>query len=313
MANIKVLEAGLFTSIQDLGRRAYMRFGIPIGGVMDEFSAVVANFLVGNEAQEALLEMTYTGTRLEFLESMHIAITGANLNPQINDQDIANWESHDVKKGDILSFGRLGEGVRAYVAFSGTIDVPVVCGSKATDVRTRMGGLQGRVLQNGDVLNIIVRPEHKLKKVPQNLQPHYPPSASLWVLLGPQEHYFNPASLSDFLSMPYTIKVRSNRMGICLEGQQLAYKEHIEMISEPLVVGSIQVPSDGQPIVLMADCQTMGGYPKIATLLKNSLGTLAQMRPNDKVSFVAVSMQEAQKKYQEFYARLHALRAQLKV
>ncbi|WP_121021547.1 5-oxoprolinase subunit C family protein [Helicobacter vulpis] len=313
MVNVKVLEAGLFTSIQDLGRKGYMRFGIPVGGVMDEFSASVANFLVGNAASQALLEMTYVGARLEFLEEMHIAITGANLTPKLNDQDIANWESHRVKKGDVLSFGGLVAGVRAYVAFSGSIDVPAMCGSKATDVRARMGGLRGRALQNGDGLHIVVRPEYRLRRVPEDSRPCYLSSADLRVCLGPQEERFTPSSLHDFLQTEYTIKVRSDRMGICLEGSQLAYRDSTEMISEPLVMGSVQVPPDGQPIVLMADCQTTGGYPKIATLLKAALITLAQMRPKDRVRFMATSVQDAQKQYQEFYARLCALKAQIQV
>lgn len=303
MSNIRVLEGGLCTTIQDLGRVGYLKFGIPVCGVMDEFSASVANFLVGNPRQEALLEMHYTGAHLEFLESMHIAITGADLSPKLNDQVIFNWESYAIKPGDVLSFGMPQSGTCAYIAFSGALNVPKVHGSKATCMHAQMGGLLGRKLQRDDALSVQVRTEIKKRYLEEPYRPLYRSHASLPVILGPQDHYFSDQTIRRFLQAEYRLS-RGDRMGIFLEGATLERPEGIEMISEPLVMGSMQVPANGQPIVLMADRQTMGGYPKIATLLKESIVTLAQMRPNDGVHFVACSLGCAQEKYQAFYQNL---------
>ncbi|WP_104706879.1 5-oxoprolinase subunit C family protein [Helicobacter bizzozeronii] len=310
MSSIRVLQGGLCTTIQDLGRLGYARFGIPAAGVMDEFSASVANFLVGNSREYALLEMHYVGACLEFLEPMHIAIGGANLSPKINDCVVFNWESYVVKPGDILSFGIPQSGVCAYVAVSGVLDVPSVHGSKSTYMHAQMGGFWGRKLQKGDLLSVQVRPENKKRHLAEHYRPLYHAHASLPVILGPQDSCFSEQTIRQFCQTPYQIS-KGDRMGIFLEGPSLEWHTHAEIISEPLVVGSVQVPSNGKPIVLMADRQTMGGYPKIATLTKESLVTLAQMRPRDEVHFVPYSIEHAQERYRAFYQHLEHIVASL--
>ncbi|WP_104695942.1 5-oxoprolinase subunit C family protein [Helicobacter salomonis] len=310
MANVRVLEGGLCSSVQDFGRVGFLRYGIPTCGVMDEFSASVANLLVGNARDQALLEMLYTGARLEFLEPMYIAIGGADLKPQLNEVAIFNWESYEVRPGDVLSFGGLRAGVCAYLAFSGVLEVPQVHGSKATFMRGQMGGFEGRKLQKGDMLHVQVRPESKKRRLSKHGRPAYHPHATLHVILGPQEHYFSSQTINSFLQTPYRLS-RGDRMGIFLEGPVLEWQEKSEMISEPLVLGSVQVLPNGQPLVLMADRQTMGGYPKIATLIKESVIALAQLRPQSSVRFVACSIEEAQKKYCAFYENLAHIAASL--
>ncbi|CRF41515.1 biotin-dependent carboxyltransferase family protein [Helicobacter ailurogastricus] len=312
MSSVRVLEAGLCTSIQDLGRRGYQEFGIPVSGVMDEFSASVANFLVGNERGQALLEMTYTGGALEFLEPMQIALTGAHLSPKLNGEEIFNWESYAVKAGDILQFGQLLSGARAYLAFSGNLGVPLVHGSKSTYMRAGIGGFCGRALQKGDELLIQTHPAQKKRHLPEKHRPIYHKQASLPALLGPEAHYFSLKSVRRFFASAYKISPRADRMGICLEGEPLERLLQTELVSNPLVLGSVQVPSSGQPIVLMADRQTLGGYPKIATLLKESVIALAQMLPGQVVRFIPLRLEQAQKRYCAFYKNLAHLQEILK-
>ncbi|MFC3846994.1 biotin-dependent carboxyltransferase family protein [Helicobacter baculiformis] len=303
MSSVRVLEGGLCTTIQDLGRRGMLGFGIPACGVMDVFSASVANLLMGNSRDEALLEMFYTGASLEFLKPMHIAIGGADLSPKLNGMAICNWESYAVKPGDILSFGGLKMGVCAYVAFSGVLEVPQVHGSKATFMRAQMGGFLGRKLQKGDILPIRAYPGCQKRSLQERYRPLYPSCAHLHAVLAPQDHYFDTQSMECFLHAPYSLS-RGDRMGIFLEGPTLSASQGAEMISEPLALGSIQVLPNGQPLILMADRQTVGGYPKIATLTLESVIALAQMRPKNSVHFVPCSVAEAQEKYRAFYQNL---------
>ncbi|BCZ17819.1 urea carboxylase [Helicobacter sp. NHP19-003] len=312
MPSIRVLKAGLCTTIQDLGRVGYQAFGIPVSGVMDTFSACVANFLVGNAKEQALLEMTYTGDSLEFLKPMQIAITGANLSPKLSGVAISNWESYGVEAGDILEFGRLVDGARAYLAFSGGVQVPLVQGSRATYVRAKIGGFLGRALQKGDELFIAPSPPQKKRLLPQKHRPLYAKETSLPALLGPEVHYFSLQSVRRFFHSAYIISPRADRMGICLEGAVLERRLQTELVSNPLVLGSVQVPNNGQPIVLMADRQTLGGYPKIATLLKESVIALAQMLPGQKVHFIPLKLEQAQERYKGFYENLAHLQEVLK-
>lgn len=309
--NVKVIKAGACTTVQDLGRIGYQKFGIPVAGVMDEFSASVANYLVGNKREEAVLEVTYLGPSLEFQEEMVIAITGAALSPKLNDMGIANWESLRVQKGDVLSFGGVKSGVRAYIAFAGSIDVPVINGSKSTLMKSKIGGFQGRMLQNGDFLSIQVRQEEKLKRVDERYLPKYEHHNRIHVCLGPQDDYFTEKGIANFFQKPYTITANADRMGIRLEGESIEHKEKADIISDAAMIGSIQVPADGKPIILMADRQTTGGYTKIGTVIKEDIVKLAQMGPNHTIQFEEITMEKAQQKYRDFYKNLKELQLNL--
>ncbi|MFC1239379.1 5-oxoprolinase/urea amidolyase family protein [Treponema vincentii] len=309
--SIKVIRPGACTTVQDLGRIGYQKFGIPVAGVMDEFAASVANFLVGNERNEAVLEITYLGPTLEFQEDMLIGIAGANVSPKLNGVPVPVWEGFTVKKGDVLSFGSVKGGVRAYIAFAGSIDVPLVNGSKSTLMKSKIGGFQGRMLQAGDELSICVRQGTCPQRLPAHFIPIYPHSNDIAVCLGPQDDYFTEQGISDFFGQPYTITANADRMGIRLDGAAVAHKTKADIISDAAVIGSIQVPADGKPIILMADRQTTGGYAKIGTVIKEDIIKLAQMASNDTIQFRRISMEEAQQKYRTFYQKLEEIRSSL--
>ena len=309
--SIKVIRPGACTTIQDLGRIGYQKFGIPVAGVMDEFAASVANFLVGNERNEAVLEITYLGPTLAFQEEMLIGIAGADVSPKLNGAPVPVWESFTVKKDDVLSFGSVKSGVRAYIAFAGSIDVPPVNGSKSTLMKSKIGGFQGRMLQAGDELAICVRHGSVPQRLPARFIPVYPHSNDISVCLGPQDDYFTEQGISDFFRQPYTITANADRMGIRLDGAAVAHKTKADIISDAAVIGSIQVPADGKPIILMADRQTTGGYAKIGTVIKEDIIKLAQMASKDTVQFRRISMEDAQQKYRAFYQKLEEIQKAL--
>ena len=309
--SIKVIRPGACTTIQDLGRIGYQKFGIPVAGVMDEFAASVANFLVGNERNEAVLEITYLGPTLAFQEEMLIGIAGADVSPKLNGVPVPVWESFAVKKDDVLSFGSVKSGVRAYIAFAGSIDVPPVNGSKSTLMKSKIGGFQGRMLQAGDELAICVRHGSVPQRLPARFMPVYPHSNDISVCLGPQDDYFTEQGIADFFRQPYTITANADRMGIRLDGAAVAHKTKADIISDAAVIGSIQVPADGKPIILMADRQTTGGYAKIGTVIKEDIIKLAQMASKDTVQFRRISMEDAQQKYRAFYEKLEEIQKAL--
>ena len=309
--SIKVIRPGACTTIQDLGRIGYQKFGIPVAGVMDEFAASVANFLVGNERNEAVLEITYLGPTLAFQEEMLIGIAGADVSPKLNGVPVPVWESFTVKKDDVLSFGSVKSGVRAYIAFAGSIDVPPVNGSKSTLMKSKIGGFQGRMLQAGDELAICVRHGSVPQRLPARFIPVYPHSNDISVCLGPQDDYFTEQGIADFFRQPYTITANADRMGIRLDGAAVTHKTKADIISDAAVIGSIQVPADGKPIILMADRQTTGGYAKIGTVIKEDIIKLAQMASKDTVQFRRISMEDAQQKYRAFYEKLEEIQKAL--
>lgn len=309
--NIKVTRPGACTTVQDLGRIGYQKFGIPVAGVMDEFAASVANFLVGNERNEAVLEITYLGPTLAFQEEMLIGIAGADVSPKLNGTPVPVWESFTVKKDDVLSFGSVKSGVRAYIAFAGFIDVPLVNGSKSTLMKSKIGGFQGRMLQAGDELSVCVRHGAVPQRLPARFIPAYPHSNEIAVCLGPQDDYFTEQGIADFFRQPYTITANADRMGIRLEGIAVVHKAKADIISDAAVIGSIQVPADGKPIILMADRQTTGGYAKIGTVIKEDIVKLAQMASKDTIQFRRISMEDAQQKYRAFYQKLEEIRKSL--
>ncbi|MGP1431380.1 MAG: biotin-dependent carboxyltransferase family protein [Treponema sp.] len=309
--SIKVIRPGVCTTIQDLGRIGYQKFGIPVAGVMDEFAASVANFLVGNERNEAVLEITYLGPTLAFQKEMLIGIAGADVSPKLNGTPVPVWESFTVTKDDVLSFGSVKSGVRAYIAFAGSIDVPPVNGSKSTLMKSKIGGFQGRMLQAGDELAICVRHGSVPQRLPARFIPVYPHSNDISVCLGPQDDYFTEQGIADFFRQPYTITANADRMGIRLDGAAVAHKTKADIISDAAVIGSIQVPADGKPIILMADRQTTGGYAKIGTVIKEDIIKLAQMASKDTVQFCRISMEDAQQKYRAFYQKLEEIQKTL--
>lgn len=314
MPSIKLLSSGLCTTIQDIGRIGFQQYGIPVSGVMDEFAFTVANYLVDSDKNNAVLEIPYLGPKIEFDCDISIAITGANLSPKINNLDIAMWRKLDIKKGDILSFGTVKNGARAYIAFAGEIDVPFVNGSKSTLLKSKLGGFEGRQLKLGDIISIKnPRILNKRRILESKYIPTYSNFEEIKIVLGPQDEYFTEKGISTFLNSEYEITKDFDRMGMRLSGEIIEHKDKADIISDAAVFGSIQVPGNGQPIILLADRQTTGGYTKIATVIKSDLSKLAQMSPNYKIKFKKLSIEEAQEEYLNFYKKLDEIKESFEI
>ena len=296
MSSIDVINGGILTTIQDSGRYGYQELGIPTSGVMDDYNYRLANILVGNKLDEAVFEMTFFGPTLKFNENLIIAITGSSMNPKINGELAPMYETIKVKKGDTLQFGKVNEGIRSYLAFGGSIDVPVVNGSKSTHIKTKMGGIEGRALKAKDEINIKKSNEKTMRKIPEKYIPKISHCNILRIVLGPQDDYFTEKGIHDlFRSGGYQVTKDFDRMGIRLKGTAIEHKETADIISDGTTFGSIQVPANGQPIILVADRQTTGGYTKIGNVITADLHKLAQMTFLDKVLFQEIKIEEAQK------------------
>lgn len=296
MSSIDVINGGILTTIQDSGRYGYQELGIPTSGVMDDYNYRLANILVGNKLDEAVFEMTFFGPTLKFNENLIIAITGSNMNPKINGELAPMYETIKVKKGDTLQFGKVNEGIRSYLAFGGSIDVPIVNGSKSTHIKTKMGGIEGRALKAKDEINIKKSKEETMRKIPEKYIPKISHCNILRIVLGPQDDYFTEKGIHDlFRSGGYQVTKDFDRMGIRLKGTAIEHKETADIISDGTTFGSIQVPANGQPIILVADRQTTGGYTKIGNVITADLHKLAQMTFLDKILFQEIKIEEAQK------------------
>ena len=296
METIKILDAGLLTTVQDLGRYGFQRYGVSASGVMDEYSAKIANKLVGNKVGEAVLETTLKGVQIEFLQNTAVAITGGNCDVTLNGTKIELWQSYLVNRGDILKMGICRSGLRNYLAFAGGIDVPIIMNSKSTNLKAKVGGFNGRKLMTGDILSVGVGS----LEAPLTLNKHYIPTYSkdikVGVILGQQDDYFTEAGIKTFLNETYTVTQESDRMGIRLSsvsGATIEHKNGADIISDGITFGAIQVPGSGQPIVMMADRQTTGGYTKIGNVISSDLAKLAQATPGTKVKFVEYTLEQA--------------------
>ena len=296
METIKILDAGLLTTVQDLGRYGFQRYGVSASGVMDEYSAKIANKLVGNKVGEAVLETTLKGVQIEFLQNTAVAITGGNCDVTLNGTKIELWQSYLVNRGDILKMGICRSGLRNYLAFAGGIDVPIIMNSKSTNLKAKVGGFNGRKLMTGDVLSVGVGS----LEAPLTLNKHYIPTYSkdikVGVILGQQDDHFTEAGIKTFLNETYTVTQESDRMGIRLSsvsGATIEHKNGADIISDGITFGAILVPGSGQPIVMMADRQTTGGYTKIGNIISSDLAKLAQATPGTKVKFVEYTLEQA--------------------
>ncbi len=294
-ASVEIIKTGVQLSIQDNGRRGYAAFGVSESGAIDKFSYQIANALLENDDNVAVLELLYGGAELIFKEDCQIALTGADCGASLNGKTLANWQSHTIKQGDNLKFGFAQSGLRAYIAVGGGVDCPLVLGSRATDVKTGIGGLNGENLKAGDLLAFKAKKRTINSRLPVEYIPKYSEKLEIRVIWGPQADYFPVETKEKFLSSTYTIMPESDRMGYRLKGEVLEPLAGADIISDAIVFGSIQVSNNGQPIVMMADHQTTGGYAKIATVITADLDKLAQARADSKVSFKVITIEEAQK------------------
>lgn len=318
MAAIETLEIifpGIMTSVQDLGRHGYGRFGVAPSGALDSFALRIANLLVGNSEDQACLETMLLGPGIKVLTDVVIAVTGGDLQPSRNKQPIEMWRSHAFKKGDVLSFGNAVNGFRAYIAVAGGIGVPRVMGSRSTNLPSGFGGYQGRILKKEDIL-VCAEPRGPMKGAGRKFNPNWIPSYSdklkLRVVWGPQDDHFTDDSRHAFLNSIYRMSQDSDRTGIRLEGQEILRKPDIEasIISEGVIAGSIQIPGDGKPIIILGETVT-GGYRKIATVISADLSSLGQIKPGDGIQFAVVSLDEAHLALQEMQDRITDLKRKI--
>ena len=314
MKAFQAVKPGLFTTVQDLGRYGFLRYGVPISGAMDTFSLVAANLLVGNSQNDACLETTLIGPELQALVPTQIAVTGGSCSPKINDQSIPMWQTVNVQEGDVLSFDRMENGCRAYIALRGGIDVPLMLGSRSTYVRGGFGGTAGRQLKVGDAIESFkVSPIKTRYALLNELIPQFTSNAVVHVILGPQDNMFTDEGIETFLSNSYKTTLESDRMGYRLNGPLIEHKGKADIVSDALLPGAVQVPKDGKPIVIMRDAQTTGGYPKIAVVASSDLCLLGQAKPNDVIEFSKVTIRQAQKKGNEYSKMLNSPHQKLRV
>lgn len=293
---IRILDPGTLTTIQDGGRYGHLRSGIPPSGPMDRDAFVLANRLAGNDDNAAALECTLRGPRFSVEAACAIAITGAEMPVTVNAIPAARWATLHLQAGDIVKLGVAHRGVRGYIAVSGGIDVPLVLGSRATFLRGRLGGLHGRALRRDDALAIRPAPLPRARRLVPRHVPAYPDEVLVHVVLGPQHDRFTPAGVNVLLEGLYQVSPHSDRMGLRLEGPPIEHTRGADIVSDAIAAGSIQVPGNGQPIVLLADRQSTGGYTKIATVCSFDLARLGQLRPGQSLRFRAITVAAAHRR-----------------
>ncbi|CAH0344331.1 biotin-dependent carboxyltransferase family protein [Bacillus sp. CECT 9360] len=324
---ITITKPGLLTSIQDLGRYGFQKFGVIASGVMDPISHRIANLLVGNEENAPTIEITLLGPTIEFNESALISICGGDLSPTIDGKPVRLWRSVLVKKGSTLQFGKCRSGCRAYLAVAGGYVVQSIMQSKSTYLRAEIGGFNGRALQAGDQVSFNPPGELSTKVIQylaRNLSPHAfvqsewsvasdlipnnKNSPSIQVIKGRQFDLFTKESQNMLFENVFEITSQSDRMGYRLKGSILSLDKAEEMISEAVNFGTIQVPADGNPIVLLADRQTTGGYPKIGQIATVDLPLLAQGKPGDRIRFAELTHEDAELLYLEKEVQMQRLK-----
>lgn len=304
---LKMLKSGLQTTVQDLGRTGFQKYGVIASGAMDPYAHRLANLLVGNNEQAATLEITLVGPVIEFMEDALIALCGGDLSPQLDGDAIRTWRTLTVRKGSTLTFGEPRLGTRCYLAISGGIDVPPVMGSRSTYLRAKIGGFQGRALKKGDELPVgpITPQQTALQQHSENefdwlLAPvRYFEEPVIRMMPGRQFDLFDEDSQKRIFSEAFAVSANSDRMGYRLKGASLSLETPAELISEAVAFGSVQVPADGNPIILLADRQTTGGYPKIGQVASVDLPLISQLKQGQQLRFKPISLADAQQRWIE--------------
>lgn len=298
---IRILKPGMFTTVQDLGRTGYQSQGFGVAGAMDVRSFKIANLLLDNAENEPVLEAALIGPRIEFTSATIIAITGADMQPVINQKPVPMYTAIYVNKGDILQLGSARYGSHSYIAFSSYLDIPVVMGSRSTNCRSSIGGFKGRRLNEEDFIGFRKKRRYLPYFLSRKLKgdSFTAKEVVLRVVMGPQDSLFTRQGIETFLNSTYTVTADFDRMGCRLDGPYIACKESVDIISDGTAFGAIQVTAHGKPIVLLADRQTTGGYAKIATVATVDIPKLVQRKTDQKVRFQAISVKEAQRLLRE--------------
>ena len=303
-----VLRSGFLSSVQDLGRTGHRASGVSLGGALDPHALAVANLLVGNKVPAAGIEATLGELRIRFEDERLVAWAGGDFIVRVGGAEIAAGHAAVVRNGEELRMTAPHRGARAWLAISGGIDVPMVLGSRATDLRTNFGGLDGRALRDGDVLALGDRTaatDRIMRKIgaarsaswrgPTEWISPAPRHPFLRIVRGVDWSCFAETALNAFAKEAFLVTAESDRMGVRLTGAPLVRLSDEDLVSEAVTPGTIQVPPSGQPILLLGDCQTIGGYPKIAHVITVDLPSAAQLSPGDEVRFAEVALAEAQR------------------
>ncbi len=302
-AALLAVEPGPYVTVQDTGRRGWRRFGVATAGAMDLISLTFANALAGNPPETAALEFAHVGGAWEITaESCRIAVTGGDFKVTCDDVPLASWQSHVVRRGQRLMIGGAPDAVWGYLAVAGGFDVKQRLGSRATHLRSGLGGMDGRLLAAGDALPLLCTQaaDGSERRVFAPGRPRWP----LRVVLGPQQDFFDQDVIESFLGATYRVTHRADRMGTWLEGPRIEHARGYNVLSDGLVPGCIQIPGAGQPVVLLMDCQTVGGYPKLATIITADLPRFVQTRPGGQVRFTAIDVDAAHRFYRSYSARI---------
>jgi antagonist of KipI len=297
---LAIVRPGPFTTVQDLGRPGHGRLGVPPSGAADSLALRIANRLVGNPDSAAAIEFTLVGPAVRFETDACAALAGSRFAAKLDGRGAPHLESFSVRRGQVLDIGQTTEGARGVLAVNGGIDVPLVLGSRSTFVGGGFGGVEGRPLRSGDRLPLDSAPGAAGgRQVRRGALPTYQSEPVLRVVAGPQREVFGDGAWRTFLTADYKVSTRSDRVGVRLEGPALERHDAADLLPEGLAPGAIQVPGDGQPILLGADRPTTGGYTKIATVVTVDLWRAAQAKPGDRLRFVEVGVEAARVFYRE--------------
>ncbi|SBS29673.1 KipI antagonist [Marinomonas aquimarina] len=304
----KVIKPGMLALLQDMGRHGYQHLGVTTGGPMDELAFRWGNALLDNDSNAAQIEITFGGFTVEAQQSTSIAITGADLGATLNGKGILPWQTYAIQKGDVLVFQQPKFGLRAYLAVKGGFLATSVLGSVATVMREKLGGLTGKgdKLAVHDVLPFHSTTQHTARHVPRLAIPNYE-QMEINVVTGYQFKHFSGLERARFFSSTYSVSQNCDRMGYRLEGTAVG-QDQPGIISEGIAYGAIQIPNDGQPIVLFRDRQTIGGYPKVGCVTSFSGALLSQKKPGDRIGFRYISVDQAEHERHLQLARIHQWR-----
>lgn len=322
-ATVNVVTGGLSTTVQDLGRPGRYAIGMPPSGAMDQYSCRVANLLVGNGENAAVLEATYVGPTLEFTDDRQVAVTGAEAAATLNGAPVQSWTGFPVRAGDVLAFGMITSGARPYVAISGGVDVDPYLGSRSTYTLIGLGGFEGRKLADGDVLPLgsATPAPGGGRRLPEDLVPVFDPTVDVRTVVGLCSYRLTEAAVASFLGTPWKVTKDADRVGYRLRGGRLDFVEREQPFgagSDPANVvdlgypiGSVQVPGGDEPIVLLGDAVTGGGYATIATVISVDRDLFGQTKTGDTVRFRSVDVDEALAARADRGRRLDRVRAAL--
>ncbi len=296
--SLEIIEPGPLATVQDRGRPGYQHLGVPVSGAADLYALRIGNLLVGNDPFDASLEITLGRFRAQFLRDTTFAVTGSNSSVFLNRTPIPTWRALKARRGQTIQLLQTELGFRHYLVLGGGIRVPLVLNSRSTYLRGKFGGFEGRALKAGDVLHTGPEATEPLPaRYPRHLIPPYSPNPQLRVILGPQDSAFSQRGIETFITSAFSLTDRADRMGCRLAGPPIEHQRAPDILSDGVAMGAIQVPGNGQPLILLADRPTTGGYAKIANVIAADIPLIAQALPGARITFKVISFHDAREIY----------------